>query len=419
MLVLEKQCIEKIIAELGVQNHSSDDKKETPKMSYIDEKAALLKKSKNLIFTGAPGTGKTFLAQEIAAKLIGIEADSKEKRLELLQKSGQYDFVQFHPSYDYTDFVEGLRAEDLNGQVIFNLHDGLFKTFCKRAVSKYKSTSFDDLYNLFAREISKLEGNFTLKTLSQSKEFKLTVNSNNSFVAIPTSTNETEMILTKDRIRDYCENEKTPFYKPYLIAVGNYFKAKYNPAFDKTNDSPYVFVIDEINRGEISKIFGELFFSIDPGYRGIKGKVKTQYTNLIEDDDVFKDGFYIPENVYIIGTMNDIDRSVESFDFAMRRRFVWDEVSAEQSAENMQLPEKSPESVVKMNALNNAISGIPGLNSSYHVGAAYFLDKDGKPVTDYNELWEIRLKPLLREYLRGMPEAEVHLTTLKNAYDLM
>ena len=94
-----------------------------------------------------------------------------------------------------------------------------------------------------------------------------------------------------------------------------------------------MFVIDEINRGEISKIFGELFFSIDPGYRGKKGSVKTQYANLYIDEE----DLYVPENVYIIGSMNDIDRSVETFDFAMRRRFTWCEVTAAESAENMQL----------------------------------------------------------------------------------
>ena len=90
-------------------------------------------------------------------------------------------------------------------------------------------------------------------------------------------------------------------------------------------DKKFVFIIDEINRGEISKIFGGTFFSVDPGYRGQKGSVSTQYANLHENDEKF----YIPENVYIIGTMNDIDRSVDTFDFAMRRRFRFVEVTAE------------------------------------------------------------------------------------------
>ena len=82
----------------------------------------------------------------------------------------------------------------------------------------------------------------------------------------------------------------------------------------------YYSIFDEINRGEISKIFGELFFSIYPDYRSDKDKVKTQYQNLVEKGDDFDYEFYVPENVYIIGTMNDIDRSVESMDFAFRRR---------------------------------------------------------------------------------------------------
>lgn len=121
------------------------------------------------------------------------------------------------------------------------------------------------------------------------------------------------------------------------------------------------------------------------------------------------------ENVYIIGTMNDIDRSVESFDFAMRRRFVWLEITSEESAENMNLPE---ECKVKMNNLNDKISGIEGLGSSYHIGGAYFLDEDGSPIKDFEETWKLRLEPLLREYLRGMPNANDNINELREAYEI-
>ncbi|MDR1759085.1 MAG: hypothetical protein LBR60_01005, partial [Fibrobacter sp.] len=164
------------------------------------------------------------------------------------------------------------------------------------------------------------------------------------------------------------------------------------------------------NRGEISKIFGELFFSIDPGYRGKKGAVKTQYSNMNEVEE----RFYVPENVYIIGTMNDIDRSVESFDFAMRRRFTWKEITAKQSAENMSLSKTVQD---KMESLNKAIEAIENLNSSYHIGGAYFLDKNGKERSDFEEIWNLRLKPLLFEYLRGMPDPNIKLKELKEAYD--
>jgi 5-methylcytosine-specific restriction endonuclease McrBC GTP-binding regulatory subunit McrB len=201
--------------------------------------------------------------------------------------------------------------------------------------------------------------------------------------------------------------------------VVKYMKEKcqlidYKASSPTQKNDTFVFIIDEINRGEISKIFGELFFSIDPSYRGENGKVQTQYANLIEDGDIFKDGFFVPENVYIIGTMNDIDRSVESFDFAMRRRFTWVEITAEESATNLNLPE---ESMKRMKSLNDAISKIDGLNSSYHIGGAYFLKKDGTPETDFDNLWRLRLKPLLFEYLRGMPDAETKLDDLKKAYE--
>jgi len=173
----------------------------------------------------------------------------------------------------------------------------------------------------------------------------------------------------------------------------------------------FVFVIDEINRGEISKIFGELFFSIDPSYRGKKGAVKTQYSNLHDNE---REVFFVPENVFIIGSMNDIDRSVESFDFAMRRRFTWVEITAEQSADNMNLPDEAKN---KMANLNEQISLIEGLNNSYHIGAAYFLDSNGIPREDFNLIWDFRIEPLLKEYLRGFPDGEERIEILKKAYN--
>ncbi len=316
-----------------------------------EEIKELLLTNKNLILTGAPGTGKSHLANEIAEEITNTKKGDDK---------GQIGFVQFHPSYDYTDFVEGLQPTkpDANGNIGFELRNGIFKEFCKRALATLKS-SIDD-YD--SRDPSK----------------------------------------------------GTPVTKEELEEVPK-----------------YVFIIDEINRGEISKIFGELFFSIDPDYRGKKGKIKTQYANMADDGTAFSnendDYFYIPKNVYIIGTMNDIDRSVDSFDFAMRRRFAWKEIKANDSHVilDSELVYEVKKTKNKMDALNNAIwndetqEGIEGLSSSYHIGGAYFLklndyNNDKEPFT---KLWDYHLKGLLYEYLRGLPNIDENMKNLKDAYN--
>ena len=219
-----------------------------------------------------------------------------------------------------------------------------------------------------------------------------------------------------DAIRDAIGGCNASSYWAVLNEVYKQGESINKGQFVEVHEKPFVFIIDEINRGEISKIFGELFFSIDPGYRGIKGIVKTQYQNLIEDGDAFKDGFYVPENVYIIGTMNDIDRSVESMDFAMRRRFAWKEVTAEDSMKMLDGMPNEAEIKSRMRSLNEAILKINGLGEAYQIGGAYF-----KKITEYNgdfeKLWEYHLKGVLFEYLRGNINANEQLSELKKAYD--
>ena len=162
-----------------------------------------------------------------------------------------------------------------------------------------------------------------------------------------------------------------------------------------------------------------MFFSIDAGYRGIKGRVKTQYSNLQKDGDVFKDGFYIPENVYIIGTMNDIDRSVESFDFAMRRRFAWQEIKAIDRITMWDdtIEDWKDEALKRMKSLNSRIETIQGLGSAFHIGPAYFLKLENYNGS-FTQLWENHLVGVLFEYLRGLPDCDLRLHELKAAYEL-
>ena len=388
----------------GVENTSPIDHKTDANMKNLQGFIDLLESNKNLILTGSPGTGKTYLAKQIAKQMIGIKTDKE------LKESGQLAFVQFHPSYDYTDFVEGLRPTipDKDGNIGFELKDGVFKEFCKIALVN-KFSNFNEIYDKFIDDITENPPQFVTPVMK--KSFSVEVNSRKNCYAIPNTEKATPMLITKEMIRDYVENGNIRDWKPYTTGIGDYIKQKYKITTGNISDKNkhFIFIIDEINRGEISKIFGELFFSIDPSYRGKKGAVKTQYSNMHEDEE-----FYVPENVHIIGTMNDIDRSVESFDFAMRRRFTWIEITAKESAENMKLTDPIR---VRMEKLNDVISSIDGLNPSYHIGGAYFLDKDGNPRTDFDALWKLRLEPLLKEYLRGTPDVDDELKKLKNAYN--
>ena len=147
---------------------------------------------------------------------------------------------------------------------------------------------------------------------------------------------------------------------------------------------------------------------IDPGYRGQAGMVLTQYSNMHAD---LSEKFYVPENVYIIGTMNDIDRSVDTFDFAMRRRFAFIPIMAKDSQDMI----TDDDLKCRMNNLNEAILSIDGLNENYQIGAAYFKQvQDGKLTIE--ELWDYYLDSLLRDYMQGMDDVNEQIEKLKGEY---
>ena len=408
----------------------------------------LLLNNKNLILTGAPGTGKTYLAQKIA-NAMGTEPE----------------FVQFHPSYDYTDFVEGLRPiKSESKEINFELKSGVFKSFCEEALRNLvnskkskkeiqKEKSITDSLSLF---IAKIEneiaenGQFKLNGIGGKECAPIIEISDKYFITKSASDNKLRTSLSniKEKYEIFSKNKKTDwnihsvtkkldltyhqtYFFGFLKAFDNFLQENKveSSQVEKVERKNFVIIIDEINRAEVSKVFGELFFSIDPGYRGLKGKVKTQYANLQEEGDPFKDGFYVPENVYIIGTMNDIDRSVESMDFAMRRRFAWQEIKAPSSKNGTEIPmwdseiegwkmseETKKEATKRIIALNDKIEKTHGLSPAFHIGPAYFLMLKNYN-EDFEQLWNNHLEGVLFDYLRGMPENEKLLEELKAAYN--
>jgi len=332
--------------------------------------------SKNIIIHGAPGTGKTFLTLEAI------------KTRRLIENNSEYELVQFHPSYSYEDFIEGIRPIKMhkNGQMEFALKNGIFKQMCVDAFEELKR---------FENKVSVLEDK--IDTLDKREEDSL-----------------------KKELKDLKEKGPSKFY----------------------------FIADEINRAELSRVFGELLLCLEDDKRlSIKdgkvlgAKIRTQYSNLWDNNDKYivvrvdkndklsDDGdayFGVPENIYFIGTMNDIDRSVESFDMALRRRFVWkhyrfNEYPILEKYKDIEKDGDKIERYVQVcKDINDFIISEKGLDlaSSYELGHSYFMKAKKLKQVELNRIWDEHIAPILIEYLRSEYDEKHIEKKLKDAQKL-
>ncbi len=331
--------------------------------------------SDHIIFTGAPGTGKTYSVIEYLNK----------------NAKNRYRFVQFHSSFDYTDFVEGLRPAIVDGTRSFVRMDGLFKEFCRHVVEINIVSIIDS--------INKEAPTPTLNSLNE--------------ILVSRNYEELHRLMSSD-LSDLSETDTKIRIKllDYLNALDDYY-----------------FFIDEINRADLSAVFGELLFALEESYKGLEHRFNTRYYALptyelnssgvaeTKKHDCFYNGFFVPRNVRILGTMNNIDRSVESIDFALRRRFDWINIDADTVMDaafvDMNLPKEYAE---KAKELNRIISESDvGLNRDYHIGPAYY--REAKTDDKLAEVYYRKIEPLLNEYVRGRDDEiiESFLSDCENA----
>lgn len=388
----------------------------------VNECEDLVESSKNVIFHGAPGTGKTYLAKQIAAKIVSNDCCDQYAKLENLQN--QVGFIQFYPGYDYSNFVEGYKpSSEENENIKFSLDDGIFKAFVYDARKKceecetLKKLDGEDLNQAVIERLQQCSEHpfWTYRnepSNGQHNKFYIAgVNPDEGKIDIDSTSvkSGTKITLNLSQLLEGPGELKNNFGINEEKNTSN-LPSYYRPIWDFLFNPPkFVFIIDQINRGNTSGIFGELFYAIDPNNRGKKGEVTLQYSGK---------KFYIPENVLIIGTMNDIDRSVEPFDFAFRRRWTSKLIEPTETQDGILSSFKGDlkdDIVNRMDSLNTKIRETDGLGADYQIGAAYFLKlKDLS--NDFDKLWKDSLEPLLKEYVYGMDNAETLLDGFKKAY---
>lgn len=295
----------------------------------------------NQILYGPPGTGKTYATKELAVKIANPEFELNstvselEQRLKISEEykrlfnAGRIVFTTFHQSMSYEDFVEGIKPETLNNDVVYSVQPGIFKLMCEKAGIKSNS-NFEEVLDRFKNDVINNQP-YTIDT-GRSK-FDVFYYGNLTFRINPHESvhdNPNYPASIENLIKYYQTDSVEGIYNPsYIRGIINHLYDKYGLVkYNNVTASPdknYVLIIDEINRGNVSSIFGELITLLEADKRiGAPEEIKLKLPYSKTD-------FGVPSNLYIIGTMNTADRSVEALDTALRRRFSFVEVMPQPS----------------------------------------------------------------------------------------
>ncbi|WP_103633942.1 McrB family protein [Campylobacter concisus] len=380
------------------QHNNSDN--EGHKMTDDDKK---LTYPLNQILYGPPGTGKTYSVVRKALEIIeGNASDDISKFKEYVEK-GQIKFITFHQSYGYEEFVEGIKAETKNDNVSYRIEDGAFKRICKRAngdnwkkillkdtKEELTEDGFKKLYKNYVDKLPIFSNNMygkILETPTDKQPFYLYKNNLFSILVKPQNSNDPKTISCDKLIKDIFHNDSygMPSYEPVIIQ--DILSQGYESYKTNHINKNYILIIDEINRGNISKIFGELITLIEPSKRlGVDDEIMVELPYS-------KEKFGVPSNLYIIGTMNTADRSIALMDTALRRRFEFVEMMPEYDTLNETIIEGINVGEM-LKTINERIEYL--YDRDHTIGHAYFIN-----VSDIKTLANVfknKILPLLQEY---------------------
>jgi 5-methylcytosine-specific restriction endonuclease McrBC GTP-binding regulatory subunit McrB len=350
----------------------------------------------NTILYGPPGTGKTYHTINKAVSIVNpdFKTDSREElkaEFERLQREGQIEFITFHQSLSYEDFIEGIKPKTVSDKLVYEIEDGIFKKISDKA--RFIAGNFETVIEKFKKEISQQDGMKPATIKGTSSSFDIIFRGTGVFYVQPHDSDKEDAwyAVNINNIRKAFEtNNYTSLYNPtYIRGTINYLVQQYG--LKKGHDTGvskknYVLVIDEINRGNVSQIFGELITLIEDDKRF------EEKESLVVTLPYSKTEFSVPNNLYIIGTMNTADRSVEALDNALRRRF-----SFEQMLPDVSLLREGPSEldlVIMLSTINNRLEVL--LTKDYVIGHAWLMgikDLHGLRIAFKN-----KILPLLQEY---------------------